>query len=159
MAARIRPTPDEPRTRLKQVSLFTPTRVGILDAIRAKPGCSMTDVARAIGRDESTVCTNIRYLREAGLVLVERDGKRAALYLDGHMSERERVLARLGESGPVFEALSRGHPESAASLAHELGLSRNVVRHHLKRLARLGLVRAIEARVLVTRTRYVLKDE
>lgn len=159
MAARLRPTPDEPRTRLKQASLWSPTRLAILDVIRERPACSMTDVARAIGRDEATVSTNVRLLRDAGVIIVDRNGRRMALYLTGQLSARERLLARVGDSRPILDAISRGHPESAASIAHELGLSRNVVRYHLGRLARLGLIRTIETKVLVTRTRFVLVDE
>lgn len=154
MAARVRPRAGEPRTRLKQVSIFTPTRIAILDTVRAHPGCTMTEVARAIGRDESTVSTNARLLRQARLLIVERMGKRSALFIAGASTPEQRLSAQLGASARLLAELDGQVPMSVPYLARTLGESRHFVRYHLTRLTRLGLVRPRAIRVLVTRTAY-----
>lgn len=154
MAARLRPQADEPQTRLKQVSLFTPTRVAVLDAVTARPGASLTDIARIIGRHVSTIDTNARLLVQAGLVRTERDGRRIRLYAVGALSERELFLARLGPSAAVYDAIVNGVPGRPVPLAHACRITRHAAQHHLDRLARLGAIRAIETRVLVTQRAY-----
>jgi predicted transcriptional regulator len=79
MAARVRPTDTEPVTRLKQASLWSPTRLAILAHVRAHPGVSYSDVARALGRHPSQIIADAHLLRQAGVLLVFRQrGRRAA---------------------------------------------------------------------------------
>lgn len=82
---RVRPMLDEPHTRLKQASIFSPTRLAILRAVAEEPGVSMSRVARRIGKHPSLVSTDARLLMEAGLVVLEKPhGKRSArLWLNG----------------------------------------------------------------------------
>lgn len=157
MAARLRPIDGEPQTRLKQVRLLTPTRIAILDAIRESPGISMGDVARAIGRHPSIVHDHLRYLRQARLVLVEPNGRRVALYAEGELSSKERVEARLGPGARVLELVRQG-VASTGAIALELGISRHAARSQLKRLERMGQLRAVEVRVLVKRTKFLPVD-
>jgi predicted transcriptional regulator len=76
---RARPRAGEPRTRLKQASVFSPTRLAILRAVAAEPGASMSRVARAIERHPSVVSIDVHLLRQAGLIVLEKPrGKRSA---------------------------------------------------------------------------------
>ncbi len=122
MAARLRPTDDEPRTRLKHVGLFTSERVAILDALREAPGVSRSELARRIGRHPSTVDTHVHVLRQAGLVAKERNGRRVALHAIGYKpSVRERLVARAGEAGAgVLDALKAENVASVTDLADAL---------------------------------------
>lgn len=157
MAARLRPVDDEPHTRLKQVSLFTPTRLAILDAIRETPGISMTDVARRLGKHPSVVYEHLHYLRQARLVLSERNGRRVALFLDGDLTEEERRTARAGPSARVLELVREG-VTSPSAIGIALGVSRHSARYHLHRLAQMDLVRTVQTRVLVTVTRFTVAE-
>lgn len=158
MGARFDPTLGEPRTRLKLVSLFTPTRVAMLEAIHAQPGLSASEVARAIGRHPATMWSNVHLLLQSGLVRAERDGRRLCLFPATGLTERQRFLARLGPSAADFLAIEAGTPGRPVPIAHACGITRHAARHHLKRLARLGALRAVETRVLVSETRFVVTD-
>lgn len=158
MAARLRPTPDEPHTRLKQVSLFSPTRVAILDAVQAEPGLSASETARRIGRDPSTIWNNAHLLVQAGLIRIEREGRRLRIYPTSGLTPEERFLARLGPSAVVYEAIKNGAPGRALPIAHACGITRHAARYHLTRLARLGALRIVEQRKLVTERVYWIVD-
>lgn len=159
MAARLRPSPDEPRTRLKQVTLYSPTRVAILDAIAGAPGASASEVARRIGRDPSTIWNHVHVLAQAGLIRPEREGRLLRLYPVSGLTPRERFLARLGPSAPVYDAIRGGVPGRPVPVAHACGITRHAARHHLTRLARLGVLRIVEQRKLVTERVYWIADE
>lgn len=159
MAARQRPAAGEPVTKLKQVSLFTPQRIAILDAIRAAPGISLSDLSRRFKRDTSTIDGHLRHLKQAGLVVQERDGKRVALYLNGEFSARERLIARLGDGAEILALVQEGKAKSPAEIAKRLGISRHKTRGQLERLARLGFLREVETQVLVRELRYVADYE
>lgn len=136
------------------MSIFSVTRIAILDAVRAKPGCSYSDVARAIVRHPSVVYDNARRLQRAGLLIVEPNGRSVALFATGDLTPEQRVEARLGDSYRVLKLVRQG-TTSPALIAYELGTSRHAVRHHLERLVALGLVRAVETRVLVSRRAFL----
>lgn len=157
MASWLRPVEGEPHTRLSKVRLFTPTRLAILDAIRDSPGISMSDVARRISRHPSAVYEHLHYLRQARLVLVEPNGRRVALFLDGDLSEEERRAARAGPSARVLKLVREGI-SSPSAIGAKLGISRHSARSHLLRLARAGLVRAVETQVLVRVTRFIVAE-
>lgn len=159
MAARVRPVAGEPRTRLKQASLWSPTRLAMLDAIRAHPGMCVSDVARATRRHPATMWTNVHLLVSAGLIRAERDGRAVRLYPAGDMSARERFLARLGPSAPVFEAIESRVPGRPVPIAHACRMTRHAARRHLERLARLGAIHRVERRVLVTEYVYRVSDD
>lgn len=150
MAARIRPMPDEPRTRLKQASIWSPTRLAILDAVQAEPGLSASDAARRIGRDPSTIWNNVRLLTQAGVVRPEREGRRLRLYPVGGVTPEERFRIRLGESAAVYDAVADGVPGRPLPVAHACAITRDAARYHLNRLARMGIFRSVETRRLVT---------
>jgi DNA-binding IclR family transcriptional regulator len=127
----------------------------MLDAIRARPGASMSDVARAIGRHPATVWTSVHLLASAGLLWAERDGRAVRLFPSGGLSPRDRLLAKLGSSAAVFEAIERGVPGRPVPIAHACGTTGHAARSHLNRLRRLGALRQIVVEVTVTESRFV----
>jgi DNA-binding transcriptional ArsR family regulator len=68
-------------------ALATPSRVLILDRLRRGP-CPVGELVEALGMEQSAVSHQLRVLRELGLVVGERQGRRVlyALY-DPHVGE------------------------------------------------------------------------
>lgn len=66
-------------------ALAAPSRVRILARLRESP-CSVTDLAAAVGMEQSAVSHNLRLLRHLGLVVGEREGRRTIYALhDEHV--------------------------------------------------------------------------
>ena len=55
--------------------LGDPTRLALLTCIRAAGPISVSDLAAATGINDTTVSQTLRYLRAAGAVTAERDGR------------------------------------------------------------------------------------
>ena len=55
--------------------LGDPTRLTLLTCIRAAGPISVSDLAAASGLNDTTVSQTLRYLRAAGVVIAERDGR------------------------------------------------------------------------------------
>src|SRR5436190_11571367 len=68
-------------------ALATPSRLRILARLHAGPA-AVGDLAAAIGLEASAVSHQLRILRHLGLVIGERDGRRAVYELhDDHLAE------------------------------------------------------------------------
>lgn len=151
MAARIPPGPDEPTTRLRQVSLYTPLRLAILDELAATPGATASEVARRVGRHQATIFAHVHHLARGGLVHRLKTGHTVRLFLSGQTTAEERERAIAGETWELLQLVRSGEGD-AAQLALRLGLSRSTVQKRLRKLARLGFVRPMQTRILVSRT-------
>jgi ArsR family transcriptional regulator, nickel/cobalt-responsive transcriptional repressor len=95
-------------------ALATPSRVRILSRLAAG-SCSVGDLARDVGMEQSAVSQQLRVLRHLGLVVGERDGRQViyALY-------DEHVSALLSEAVSHTEHLRLGlaaRPSEQAILA------------------------------------------
>lgn len=154
MAARLRPMRGEPRTRLRQVTLFTPLRVAILDAIRGEPGTSAYAISKRLGRRDSRIRDNMRPLFQARLVYGVREPGRVSLYLNGvkptlrepHARAQSVVTQRVHEYVLVHgEATMR-------ELTSKLGLSRQQVGRALGQLERTGRISVLR-RTTIARLR------
>lgn len=67
--------------------LASPSRVQILGRLK-QGACSVNDLAEAIGMESSAVSHQLRSLRQLGLVIGERRGKRVIYGLhDSHVAE------------------------------------------------------------------------
>jgi DNA-binding transcriptional ArsR family regulator len=94
-------------------ALATPSRVRILSRLGASP-CSVGELAREVGMEQSAVSQQLRVLRHLGLVVGKRDGRQViyALY-DDHVrallteavSHTEHLRLGLAAS-PTEQALS-----------------------------------------------------
>jgi DNA-binding transcriptional ArsR family regulator len=113
---------DEPELRFLSVdtarsvaetmqALATPSRVRILSRLGAGP-CSVGELAREVGMEQSAVSQQLRVLRHLGLVVGERSGRQVIYALhDDH------VRALLSEAISHTEHLRLG---LAATSAREL---------------------------------------
>lgn len=118
------------------------TRARLLDALRAEPGLSPAEVARAVGVDPSTALYHLRRLEKEALVGVERDARGAYYFVAGAVppAERARIVAER-KVAPVLHALRTEPGLSKARLAERLAIARPTLAWHLARLQRAGLVR------------------
>ena len=92
-------------------ALAAPSRVRILSRLGARP-CSVGDLARAVGMEQSAVSQQLRVLRHLGLVVGERDGRHVIYALhDDH------VRALLTEAVSHTEHLRLGLANSPAEQA------------------------------------------
>ena len=70
---------DEPAAIAARAQRFAvladPTRLTILTCVQAAGPISVSDLAAAAGVNEATVSQTLRYLRAAGTVTAERDGR------------------------------------------------------------------------------------
>lgn len=64
-------------------ALATPSRLLILSRLRREP-CSVTELAEAVGMQQSAVSHQLRLLRNLGLVTGTRDGQRIVYGLHDH---------------------------------------------------------------------------
>jgi DNA-binding transcriptional ArsR family regulator len=89
-------------------ALATPSRVRILSRLAVGP-CSVGDLARDVGMEQSAVSQQLRVLRQLGLAVGERDGRQVIYALhDDH------VPALLGEAVSHTEHLRLGLATSPA---------------------------------------------
>jgi DNA-binding transcriptional ArsR family regulator len=87
-------------------ALATPSRVRILGRLR-DGGCSVTDLAAAVGMETSAVSHQLRVLRHLGLVHGVREGRRVMYALhDSHVGEL------LEQAVYHVEHVRLGYPES-----------------------------------------------
>jgi len=95
-------------------ALATPSRVRILSRL-ASGSCSVGELAREIGMEQSAVSQQLRVLRHLGLVVGERDGRQVIYALHD-----EHVRALLAEAVAHTEHLRMGlaaRPTAAALTA------------------------------------------
>ena len=83
-------------------ALSTPSRVRILSRLGAGP-CSVGELAREVGMEQSAVSAQLRVLRHLGLVVGERDGRQIIYALHD-----EHVRALLTEAISHTEHLRLG---------------------------------------------------
>jgi DNA-binding transcriptional ArsR family regulator len=92
-------------------ALAAPSRVRILSRLGVRP-CSVSDLARDVGMEQSAVSQQLRVLRHLGLVVGERDGRQVIYALhDDH------VRALLGEAVSHTEHLRLGLAASPTAQA------------------------------------------
>lgn len=106
-------------------------RQAVLSQLREEPGLHLRALARAVDMPLSTVAYHVRRLEEAGLIESRSDGlKRRFLPASADPSQgpaddvRARLLAVIQEDPGVTQA----------EAARRLGVSRQLVHHHLQRL-------------------------
>lgn len=134
-------------TRLRPSGVLDqPTRERILALVRERPGVTFGDLRRATGMGAGTLTYHARVLERAGVLHSVPDGQvRRFFTLDaGRVAPTppldERAVQALRERGPM----------SAGELARALGVSRQALHYHLKRMLREGrLVARPEGRELV----------
>lgn len=117
-------------------ALEHPRRARMMDALRASPGLTLAQLQRATGLSNGVARHHVALLQAAGALRVVRDGASRRLWptdapnVAGAPALGERVVACLAERGPM----------RASDLAAELGVSRQALHYHLKKLQREGRV-------------------
>ncbi|MEA3201657.1 MAG: hypothetical protein QOE90_3085 [Thermoplasmata archaeon] len=118
--------------------LAHPQRRRMRDAVAASPGLGVNELQRAMGLAKGVFDHHLHRLLTAGHLRAVEDGQRRRLYVPGAVPEGgqlplgERVIRFLAERGET----------PTTRLAAELGVSRQALHYHVKRLAREGLVTA-----------------
>jgi DNA-binding transcriptional ArsR family regulator len=117
--------------------LDQPTRNALADLVHAEPGIAFGEAARRLDLGAGALTYHARVLERSGVIFSARDGQQRRFYpvaggrVAGAPSLAERALDGL-----------RAGPRGLAELARELGVSRQALHYHLKRMAKEGRVRA-----------------
>ena len=118
-------------------ALEHPRRAAIVALLRAEPGLTLADVRRRIGMSNGVGRHHVHLLEAAGMLRMVPDGTLRRLWPIGQPA---RAVPPLRER--VAQALQARGPMSAAELAHELGVSRQSLHYHVKRLVDEGCITA-----------------
>lgn len=135
-------------TRLRREAIDAhPSRAKILDAVRASPGLALADAQRATGLANGPFEHHLRKLVDARRVVIVAEGRSRFLRLPDAPPS-----AAPGTTTGAIEALIRDKGAMRSTqIARELGLSRQALHYHLRKLSAEGRVdvRLARGRVVV----------
>lgn len=133
-------------TRISRDDIAThPARSQICEHLTGTPGVHLRDLHRRIGGAWGTFSFHLGMLRQAGVIRFEREGRYVAVYL-AHQ-EIARAGPRTVTAQKVLEALPHdGSPMPVTKLRERVGLSRQLLDHHLAALSERELVVVDHAR-------------
>ena len=123
------------------------TRLRIYEHLLLLPGDHFRSIARAVDVGVSTAHHHLRILIRDGLVHAEKREGQSRYYVAGDALQRERneLFGRhwtyRGTRLRVWIVAHRLKECSAATIAHALGISRQLAAYHLSRLAKKGQIR------------------
>ncbi len=124
--------------------LNNPTRKTIYDRVCEEPGLGVKELAAAADVSYSTASYHLDRLRDADMVVVNRDGNRLSFYQNGgEFTEEERELLPLLQNCEAMRVLEDilEHPGTyRARIAERLGVTATTINWHLKALLEAGLV-------------------
>lgn len=128
-------------TRIKPSrALESPERAQLYAYVTAQPGEHLRDLQRAMKWGWGTLHYHLAVLRKSDLIVIERAGKHVLAYPRTRSGEAaEHRLSLRGQAANIYAALSDSST-TRSELARRLGLSRQLVAHHLSLLEREGLV-------------------
>ena len=119
-------------------------REHLLDAVRATPGSSLADLARASGLARNTAVYHMFRLEREGLVSSLRNGRSRLYYAPGALEQRERAPVMAAVRHPVTASIARqvgAHPGlDQHSICARFGLAPSLAHWHAKRLVQAGVV-------------------
>jgi DNA-binding transcriptional ArsR family regulator len=119
--------------------LAHPARDRMLAHVRADPGLHARELQRRLELAHGVFSHHLQRLQEGGLLRVVPDGALRRLYPTG--TATPAPTPPLGKR--ALDAITRRGSVSAAILADELGVSRQALHYHLKRLAIDGRIRGV----------------
>lgn len=130
-------------------ALEHPRRAGMVALLRVEPGLTLAEVRRRLGMSNGVARHHLALLEAIGAVRVVSDGALRRLWLAGEPAKpvpplRDRALDAVAQRGTM----------RASELAQALGVSRQALHYHLKRLVEeghLGAVRRDNELVIETR--------
>ncbi|MCA1810639.1 MAG: winged helix-turn-helix transcriptional regulator [Halobacteriales archaeon] len=112
-------------------------RARILDAVEKSPGIPMSTLAKTLGTNRSTARYHIQSLKGAGKLQVVEAGHKALLFPHGMPAS---PALRKAEGVALLREISSHPGARTADLARHLNLSRKILRRHIDRLLREGLI-------------------
>ncbi|HEX2023033.1 MAG TPA: helix-turn-helix domain-containing protein [Candidatus Thermoplasmatota archaeon] len=113
-----------------------PTRRAIRDLAHAEPGILLADIQKRIGLANGALRHHVDSLERAKVLRSVHEGQYRRIY----PAEAPRVQAAPGLADRVVLALHEHGPLPAAELAARLGVSRQSLHYHVKRLAAQGRI-------------------
>lgn len=125
--------------------LSNPTRVRMLETIRAEPGIHERALAARLEVHPTTVHYHARVLRLHKLIEVERTTNEKCYFENGGRFPRDEklriVATRADAAQRVLEVIHRRGPTPLSNLASEVGIRRQSLAGHLQALHQAGLIR------------------
>ena len=129
-----------------QEALDSQTRKDIFLAVSKSPGLTIADIARISGVRPQTARYHLSVLGKGGFVTTRRRGNKVHLFATGiGLPDAHRELLAVGAGSTTMRVLLevvQAPGASRRSLRQATGLMRTAVAWHVRKLTRLGLVRA-----------------
>lgn len=119
-------------------ALDHPTRQRLLDVVQKEPGLPLGEVQRRLALPNGTLRHHLRFLEQSGNVRSVQDGQHRRLYPAG----AGRVAPTPLLSERALDALRAVGPMPAARLAQRLGVSKQALHYHVKKLLGRGALSA-----------------
>lgn len=121
--------------------LRNPERMRMMAAIRERPGLSVQELTRVLGRGRSPTEHHLAMLRRVGLVRIAREGSRRHVYACDARPREARDPALASDVAREILDLRRARPDlGARELARTLGVSPGTISYHVARLRDAGLL-------------------
>ncbi len=122
-----------------------PGRAEVYERIKANPGISMAELARAVEFGESTLNYHLRVLAKNEFVSQVRDGRYLRFFdrtTGQYANERKHALSALqnGTSSRIAAAILETPGVAQRELAARFGVAPSTVNWHIRRLSQVGLV-------------------
>lgn len=111
-------------------------RAGVLERVRAAPGIRYEALRKEMGLANGSLAYHLRVLQREGYVVTRKEWTRRRFYATG--AAPPPVPEAPDAIAAALRATAAGL--TAGELAQRLGISRQLARYHLQRLARNGLV-------------------
>lgn len=128
-------------TRIKRdEALDNERRAALLECIRDNPGCGFADLRRALEVGSGSLAHHLKVLEQQDFVRGVRDGVRLRFYVRGPAIPREAYLTFTQRS--VLDAVHSNPGIAQGQLARLVGLPRQNVAYHVRRLAEMGRIAA-----------------
>lgn len=131
------------RRLARHQALVNATRAAVLAELRARPGATVGEIARAAAIDRRTASHHLTVLREFGFAVSRPVGARLRWFENGgHPPAQQVALAALRSPTARLVADAARGGRGLAEVARATGLPKSTAKWHLDRLRALGVVSA-----------------
>ncbi|HVL49274.1 MAG TPA: MarR family transcriptional regulator [Candidatus Thermoplasmatota archaeon] len=114
-------------------------RAALLEAIKATPGVTFTELRARFRAASGTLVHHLRTLERHRLVTSRRDGALRRFFVAGTSPAVLAATTPSPAQGRILAMLAEG-PLSQREIAERLGITKQGANHHVKTLARRGLI-------------------
>ncbi|HVL87771.1 MAG TPA: MarR family transcriptional regulator [Candidatus Thermoplasmatota archaeon] len=129
--------------RKGQRGAFGAVRARVRKEVLRNPGVGVSEIARRLGFDQSTINYHAHILAAEGAVQIVKDGRTLRLFKPGRRSRRELaplLVARHPALRKIVQAILRHPGINGETLAQRLKLAKSTVSYHVKKLRSQGVV-------------------